>query len=83
VPRSLGAAVTVFGFRDITSGAYSVKLDNDTIALNGSSSAREATTLFFRTGLNSSVQHTLTITNEDERLLAIGSINITTAQSNA
>jgi len=58
-----------------------VQLDNDSITLNGESSSREATTLFFRTGLNNSVPHTLTITNAEDRLLAIGSINVTTASS--
>jgi hypothetical protein len=57
-----------------------VKIDNDSITLNGASSAEVATTLFFRTGLNNSF-HTLTITNEDDSLLAIGSINVTTAWS--
>jgi hypothetical protein len=80
---SPGTAITIFGFRDATAGRFSVKLDNDTVVLNGASSTKEATTLFFRTGLNNSVEHTLTITNVDERLLAIGSINITTAQSHA
>ncbi|KAI9456564.1 hypothetical protein BJY52DRAFT_1224230 [Lactarius psammicola] len=78
-----GSAITVFGFRDVTSGKYSVRLDNETIALNGASSAKEATTLFFRTGLNNSFLHTLTITNEDDGLLAIGSVNITAASSNS
>lgn len=79
-PLSLGSAVSVFGFRDATSGNYSVKLDNDTITLNGASSSEVATTLFFRTGLNNSL-HTLTLTNVDNSLLAIGSVNITTASS--
>jgi hypothetical protein len=57
-----------------------VKLDNDTVTLNGVSSSEVATTLFFRTGLNNS-SHTLTITNVDNSLLAIGSINVTTASS--
>ena len=79
----LGTAVTVFGFRDATSGAFSVQLDNATFALNGASSSREATTLFFSSGLNESVPHTLTITNEDDHLLAIGFINVTTASSSS
>ena len=78
---SPGTAVTVFGFLDTTAGRFSVQLDNDTVTLNGASSAKEATELFFRTGLNNSVPHTLIITNLDERLLAIGSINVTTTQS--
>jgi hypothetical protein len=77
----LGTAVTVFGFRDTTSGRFSVKLDNESVILNGASSAEVATTLFFRTGLNNSF-HTLTITNEDNGLLAVGSINVTTASTN-
>lgn len=76
----LGTAVSVFGFRSATSGNYSVQLDNDTVTLNGASSSEVATTLFFRTGLNNSF-HTLTITNVDNSLLAIGSINVTTASS--
>ena len=60
-----------------------MQLDNDTVTLNGLSSAKEATTLFFRAGLNNSIRHTLTITNEDSGLLAIGSVNITTASSNS
>lgn len=80
---SPGTAITIFGFRDVISGRFSVKLDNDTVTLNGASSTKEATTLFFRTGLNNSVDHTLTITNVDESLLAIGLINITTAQSHS
>ncbi|KAI0001361.1 hypothetical protein BJV74DRAFT_882588 [Russula compacta] len=78
-----GTAVTVFGFRDATSGAFSVRLDNATFALNGASSSRDATTLFFSTGLNESVPHTLTITNENDNLLAIGFINVTTASSSS
>jgi hypothetical protein len=58
-----------------------VKLDNDSVVtLNGASSAEVATTLFFSTGLDNS-SHTLTITNEDDSLLAIGSINVTTAST--
>jgi hypothetical protein len=72
--------VSVFGFRGETSGNYSVKLDNDTVTLNGASSSEVATVLFFSTGLNNSF-HTLTITNVDNGLLAIGSINVTTASS--
>ena len=77
---SLGTAVSVFGFRSSTSGHYSVQLDNETVTLNGVSSSEVATTLFFQTGLNNSF-HTLTITNVDNSLLAIGSINVTTASS--
>lgn len=72
--------MSVFGFRNSTSGNYSVKLDNDTVTLNAVSSSEVATTLFFQTGLNNSF-HTLTITNVDNSLLAIGSINVTTASS--
>lgn len=80
VPLSPGTAVTVSGFRNATSGRFSVKLDDSVVNLNGASSAEVATTLFFRTGLNNSF-HTLTITNEDDSLLAIGSINVTTAST--
>jgi hypothetical protein len=80
---SPGTAVSVFGFRDTTSGKFSVQLDNDSVTLNGASSVREATTLFFRTGLNNSVPHTLTIVNEDDSLLAIGLINVTIASSHS
>lgn len=76
-----GTAITVFGYRDTTSGNYSVQLDNETVILNAASSSKEATTLFFRTGLNDSFVHTLTITNEDNSLLAIGSVNITKVSS--
>ena len=58
-----------------------MQLDNDSVTLNGASSAEEATTLFFRTGLNNSIPHTLTITNDNNSLLAIGLINVTTASS--
>ncbi|KAF8271317.1 hypothetical protein EI94DRAFT_1784320 [Lactarius quietus] len=78
-----GTAISVFGFRDTTSGNFSVQLDNETVVLNAASSSIEATTLFFRTGLNESVPHTLIITNEVDGLLAIGSVNITTASSNS
>jgi hypothetical protein len=78
-----GTAVTVFGFRDSTSGKFSVQLDNESsIVLNGESSSKEATNLFFRSGLNNSL-HTLTITNVEDRLLAIGSINVTAASSHS
>lgn len=80
---SPGTAVTIFGFRDADAGQFTVRLDNDSVTLNGASSTREATTLFFRTGLNNSVPHTLTITNDNESLLAIGSINVTTASSHS
>ena len=60
-----------------------MQLDNETVVLNAASSSKEATTLFFRTGLNDSSLHTLTITNEDDGLLAIGSVNITAASSNS
>ncbi|KAN0125313.1 hypothetical protein V8E53_015623 [Lactarius tabidus] len=72
-----GTAITVFGFCDTTPGNYSVQLDNETVILNAASSSKEATMLFFCTGLNDSFVHTLTITNEDNSLLAIGSVNIT------
>jgi hypothetical protein len=78
---SAGSAVTVFGFRDITSGKFSVQLDNETFILDGESSAEEATTLFFRTGLDNTSPHSLTITNQEDALLAIGLINVTTAYS--
>jgi hypothetical protein len=58
-----------------------VQLDNETFTLNGASSFKEATTLFFRTGLNNSLPHSLTITNEDDGLLGIGLINVTAAYS--
>jgi hypothetical protein len=58
-----------------------VQLDNETVILNAASSSKEATTLFFRTGLNDSFVHTLAITNEDNSLLAIGSVNITKVSS--
>jgi hypothetical protein len=60
-----------------------VQLDNDSsIILNGESSSKEATALFFRSGLNNSL-HTLTITNVEDRLLAVGSINVTAASSHS
>jgi hypothetical protein len=80
---SPGTAITVFGFRDTTSGNFSVQLDNETVTLNAASSSKEATTLFFRSGLNDSFPHTLIITNEDDGLLAIGSVNVTTTSSNS
>lgn len=60
-----------------------MQLDNETVILNAATSFKEATTLFFRTGLNDSFVHTLTITNEDDSLLAIGSVNITTVSSSS
>jgi hypothetical protein len=80
---SLGTAVTIFGFRDANSGRFTVRLDNDSVTFNAASSTKEATTLFFRTGLNNSIPHTLTITNDDDNLLAIGLINVTLASSNS
>jgi hypothetical protein len=80
-PLSLGSAVTVFGLRDVSSGNFSVQLDNDSVTLNGASSSEVATTLFFRTGLDNTIPHSLTITNEADGLLVIGLINVTTATS--
>ncbi|KAI0266662.1 hypothetical protein BC834DRAFT_107759 [Gloeopeniophorella convolvens] len=78
-----GAAVTVFGWRDVSSGSYTVRLDNESVTLNGKSSSKEAATLFFSTGLNDTLPHTLTITNGEDGLLAIGSINVTAASPNS
>ncbi|KAI0256228.1 hypothetical protein BJV78DRAFT_1278762 [Lactifluus subvellereus] len=76
-----GSAISVFGFRDVSSGKFSVRLDDESVTLNGASSSKVATTLFFRTGLDNSTPHSLTITNEEDGLLAIGLINVTTAYS--
>lgn len=72
-----GSAVSVSGFRDISSGNYTIQLDDETFTFDGESSWKEATQLFFQTGLDPTTSHQLTITNVDNRLLAVGSINVT------
>ncbi|KAI0066195.1 hypothetical protein BV25DRAFT_1515950 [Artomyces pyxidatus] len=73
-----GSAVSVLGIRDLTSGHYTVQLDNETIVLDGASSFRESAALFFIAGLDRESIHTLTITNSENRDLTIGAVNITT-----
>lgn len=74
----LGSAVSVAGFRDFNSGSYSVTVDGEVSVFNAQSSFREPTTLFFVTGLGADAIHNLTVVNLENRLLAIGSINVTT-----
>jgi hypothetical protein len=73
-----GTAVVVSGLRDYTSGRYNVSLDGQTFTFNAQSPWKESTVLFFRTGLNPDMSHELIITNVEDKLLAIGAINVTT-----
>lgn len=71
--------MSVSGYRNFDSGHYTVNLDGaDVIEYNGQSSWTEPTMLFFQTGLDPDVTHDLRITNNEDRLLAIGAVNITT-----
>ncbi|KAI0316500.1 hypothetical protein OF83DRAFT_1172824 [Amylostereum chailletii] len=72
-----GSAVVIAGFRDAPSGRYIVRLDGDTYFFDGRSSFREAATLFVQAGLAANVTHNMTVTNNEDRLLAIGYINVT------
>ncbi|KZT29142.1 hypothetical protein NEOLEDRAFT_1167157 [Neolentinus lepideus HHB14362 ss-1] len=73
-----GSAITVSGFRNEGSGHYNVTLDGVTTSYDGQSSFTEPALLFYATGLNSSMSHSLTFTNADNRTTAIDSVNITT-----
>ena len=74
----LGSAVSVSGFRDFNSGDYSVTVDGQVSVFQGQSSFREPATLFYMAGLSADTVHNLTVVNLQDRLLAIGSINVTT-----
>ncbi|KAA1472827.1 hypothetical protein DENSPDRAFT_206599 [Dentipellis sp. KUC8613] len=70
-------AVAVSGIRDIHAGHYSVTLDNETVQFDAQASWRELATLFYSTGLDPDVTHHITIINNEDRLLTIGSANVT------
>ncbi|KAI0030937.1 hypothetical protein K488DRAFT_53160, partial [Vararia minispora EC-137] len=72
-----GSAVALTGFHSASSGRYSVQLDSNITEFEGESSFKEATTLFFATGLDSGT-HNLTLINQEDRQLAVGAINVTT-----
>ena len=73
--------MSISGFRDFDSGSYSVTVDGEQSVYNAQSSFREPATLFYMTGLSADSVHNLTVVNLDNRLLAIGSINVTTFNS--
>lgn len=76
----LGSAITISGYRDYASGSYSVTLDGNVSTYDAQSSFEAPATLFFATGLSAGVTHNLTIINLEDRLLAVGSLNVTTLQ---
>lgn len=70
--------MSISGFQDFNSGHYSVTVDGEVSVFNAQSSFREPTTLFYMSGLSADTIHNLTVVNLENRLLAIGSINVTT-----
>lgn len=72
-----GTAISVSGLRDPTAGHYSVTLDGETTQFNAQSAWKEATVLFYMTGLDPEHPHSLIITNAGDHMLAVGHINIT------
>ncbi|KAJ3535213.1 hypothetical protein NM688_g7009 [Phlebia brevispora] len=86
---SAGTAIVLEGLTTPLSGAYNITLDNETPqSLSARSSFNSSTVLFFRTGLDPTVTHQLTIENvgasaEGEgTFLAIGSVNVTYVAQN-
>lgn len=73
----VGTAVSVFGLRDPTAGYYNITLDGETTQYNAQSAWKEGAVLFYMTGLDPERPHSLTITNADNNLLAVGYINTT------
>jgi hypothetical protein len=76
--QHLGSGIAILGYANSTSGQFNATLDGQTSILNGYSSLAQPTVLFFQTGLDPSKEHSLTITNAADSLLAIGTIDVTT-----
>ena len=70
--------MSVSGFRNFTSGSYSVAVDDVKSVYNAQSSFLQPTTLFYMAGLGTDIVHNLTVINLENRMLAIGSINVAT-----
>ncbi|KAI0823615.1 hypothetical protein BC628DRAFT_1324565 [Trametes gibbosa] len=87
-----GSAVGLTGLTTPASGAYNVSFDNEgplTFSSRASFTASAPTLLFFRTGLDPSVMHTLEIVNagpsgagdDAGSLLVLAAVNVTAIQS--
>lgn len=74
------SAVTVYGIRSLNAGRYLVSLDNALPSTHVAKSSFESRSiLYFATGLDSSTDHHLVLTNVEEGShFAISSINATT-----
>lgn len=73
----VGTAISVFGLRDPTAGHYNVTLDGNTTQFDAQSAWKEDAVLFYMTGLDPEHTHSLTITNAEDHMLAVGHINTT------
>lgn len=72
------------GLTNASSGLYNISLSSsngssiiDNLQLSSFSSFLSFTTLFYAYGLNDSMTHTLTITNAEDKTLAVDGLNIT------
>ncbi|OJT15425.1 hypothetical protein TRAPUB_8013 [Trametes pubescens] len=87
-----GSAVGLTGLTTPASGAYTVSLDSEdpvTLSSRASFTASAPTLLFFRTGLDPTVMHTLEVVNAGPAaagdnagsMLVLAAVNVTTIQS--
>ncbi|KAI0745858.1 hypothetical protein C8Q76DRAFT_607014 [Earliella scabrosa] len=87
-----GSAVGLTGLTTPASGAYTVSLDAEgplTFSARASFTSNEPTLLFFRTGLDPAVMHTLEVVNAGSSaagddagsLLIVGAVNVTTNEN--
>ncbi|KAF9227156.1 hypothetical protein BS17DRAFT_775055 [Gyrodon lividus] len=76
----LGSAITIYGLISSYSGNYTVTLDNVTTSLSAQSSYNDSDTLlFYSTNLPQDILHQVTVTNQEDRTLAlrVGGMNVT------
>ncbi|KAF8840701.1 hypothetical protein BDN67DRAFT_968142 [Paxillus ammoniavirescens] len=75
-----GSAITIYGLISSYSGNYTVTLDNVTTSLSAQSSYNNSDTLlFYATNLPQGMLHLITVTNQEDRTLAlrVGGMNVT------
>lgn len=81
---NIGSSVELHGLTNATSGLFNVTLTSDSDQsiieqqqITGLSSFLTYTTLFYATGLDQTSNHTLTITNIENKTLAVDGMNVT------
>ncbi|KAF8557683.1 hypothetical protein OG21DRAFT_1505182 [Imleria badia] len=79
-----GSAITIYGLTSSYCGNFSVTLDNTTTDLSALSSYNNSDTLlFYATDLPQDMVHHITVTNQENRTLAlrVGGVNITSFEN--